>query len=79
VTKYYNEEIWFGLWCLTPLSTICLLYLWQSVLLVEETGVPGENHQVTDKLYHMMLYRVHLGMNRVRTHKFSGDGHWLHK
>jgi hypothetical protein len=32
---------------------------WLSVLLEEETGVPGENHQpveqVTDKLYHIML------------------------
>ena len=35
---------------------------WRSVLLVEETGVPGENHlpQFTDKRYYIMLFQVHL-------------------
>jgi len=35
-----------------------------SVLFVEESGVPGESHRSTashsDKLYHTMLYRIHL-------------------
>ena len=35
---------------------------WRSVLLAEETGVPGENHcrKSLTKPYHIMLYRVHL-------------------
>jgi hypothetical protein len=36
--------------------------LWRSVLLEEETGVPGENHR-PDKLHHIMLYIVYLAMS----------------
>ena len=54
-------SLWFSLWCLTPLSTIFQLYL----------GGGNKSNQTCRKSminFNTMLYRVHLTMNRVRTH-----------
>jgi hypothetical protein len=51
---------------------------WKSVLLVKETGVPGENHWPAASDWQTFSHKVHLTMIGNQTHDFSGDMLWLH-
>ena len=63
---------------LATLSAKCQLYRDRRFYWLKKPEYPRKTtdmSQVTDKLNHIMLYRVHFAMNEVRTINFNGDRH----
>ena len=59
----------------TTLNNISVISWW-SVLLVEETGGPGENHQPVASHGQTLSHNVvHLALIKIQTHNMSGDMH----
>ena len=58
------------------LMAITQFYWWREQEFVEKTT---DLLQVTDRLNHIMSYRVHLAINGMCTRSLNCDSHWLYK
>jgi len=70
LTIYPTFRGW-GLWGLTQFSTVFQLYRCGKLYWWRKPEYPEKTtdlSQVTDKLYHIILYRVHLAISWIQTH-----------
>ena len=66
-TSNCKKEAWFRFMVFNATFNNISVISWRSVLLVEETGIPGENHRPVARNWQTLS---HLTMNGVQTHNF---------
>jgi hypothetical protein len=72
--------VWFGFMVFNIIFINISAISWRSVLLVVETGGPGENHWPAASHWQTLSHNVVLlALSESRTYNISGDRHWLHR
>jgi hypothetical protein len=73
--------VWFGLWCLMPLSTIFQLYCGVQFYWWTKPEYPEKTTDMSQVTLQTLSHNVSSTprMSRVRTHKVSDDRHGLHR
>jgi hypothetical protein len=70
---------WFGFMVFNATFNNISVKSLQSVLLVEETGGPRENHRPAASHWRTLSHNVvHLALSGIRTHNISGNRQCLH-